>query len=141
MASRAVGRLPASARIRKRGDFRQVQSRAVRVTTPHFVFLLHMPTLAEPRAQARLGITASRKVGDAVRRNRAKRLVREAFRSTRELWQPGLDVVVVVRAGVTRLKLEQVIEEWQQVGPALQKSARKSQRKSAEATSSGGMQS
>lgn len=140
MASRAVGRLPASARIRKRGDFRQVQSRAVRVTTPHFVFLLHMPPLAEPRAQARLGITASRKVGDAVRRNRAKRLVREAFRSTPELWQPGLDVVVVVRAGVTQLKLNEVVEEWLQAGPALQKSVRKSQRMSAE-TSTGSARS
>ena len=40
-------------------------------------------------APARLGITASRRVGGAVVRNRAKRLVREAFRATPELWFSG----------------------------------------------------
>ncbi len=46
----------------------------------------------------RLGVVASKKVGGAVQRNRAKRLVREWFRHlTIEL--PGCDVVVVLRAG------------------------------------------
>ena len=47
---------------------------------------------------ARLGIVASRKLGDAVRRNRAKRLIREVFRRG-DMLQPGkgLDVVVIPR--------------------------------------------
>jgi ribonuclease P protein component len=44
---------------------------------------------------SRLGIAATRKLGGAVRRNRAKRLVREFFR--RNKIAPGLDVVVVPR--------------------------------------------
>lgn len=47
----------------------------------------------------RLGITASRKVGNAVWRNRAKRWIREWFRKTKELLPRGLTLVVVVRRG------------------------------------------
>lgn len=49
-------------------------------------------------APARLGITASRRVGNAVERNRARRRVREWFRQHEPLPQ-GLDVVVILRAG------------------------------------------
>ena len=47
---------------------------------------------------ARLGIVASKKLGDAVHRNRAKRLIREAFRRTAPAADgAGLDVVVIPR--------------------------------------------
>ena len=46
--------------------------------------------------RARCTVVASRRVGGAVRRNRAKRLLREAARSL--AWQDGLDVVLVARA-------------------------------------------
>ena len=47
----------------------------------------------------RLGITASRKVGNAVVRNTAKRWIREWFRKTIETLPRGLTLVVVVRRG------------------------------------------
>jgi ribonuclease P protein component len=55
---------------------------------------------------ARLAVVASRRVGGAVQRNRAKRLLREAARS--RSWVPGIDVVLVARAACARSGLEEV---------------------------------
>ncbi len=72
-------------------------------------------------AVARLGITASRKIGNAVTRNRAKRLVREAFRATRDLWPAFVDLVVVVRKPLGDARLEEVVREWRAASGALRK--------------------
>lgn len=124
MAVKAIGRLSAALRIRKRAEFRRVQAQALRVVTRHFVFLLHMAPVDVSTA-ARLGITASRKVGNAVHRNRAKRLVREAFRSTRDLWWPGLDLVVLVKSDLGDMKLDRVVDEWRGAGGALNRMAKR----------------
>jgi ribonuclease P protein component len=72
-------------------------------------------------APARLGIVASRKVGNAVVRNRAKRLVREAFRSSPDLFSPGTDVVVIVRRPLEKSKLGDVVSEWRRAAGVLDK--------------------
>lgn len=105
----AKGRFPASSRVRKRAEYLSIQERGARVSTPRFVLIL---SAREGAVEARLGVTASRKVGNAVVRARAKRLVREAFRSTRELWAPGVDVVVIVKRSTEDTKLDTVIAEW-----------------------------
>lgn len=48
---------------------------------------------------ARLGISVGRRFGSAVARNRAKRVIREAFRQIRHELPPGLDLIVVPKAG------------------------------------------
>ncbi len=59
----------------------------------------------------RLGITTSKKVGNAVCRSRARRLIRQAWREN-ELSAPvGLDIVIVARAHITEIKAD-VLSRW-----------------------------
>ena len=65
------------------------------------------------RSEHRLGLVVSRRVGGAVERNRARRLLRESFRrlSARE---KGLDLVILVKAGLCTRRQAEVELELQQ---------------------------
>ncbi len=55
----------------------------------------------------RLGITAGKKIGNAVHRNRAKRLIRLAYRFCEAELPVGIDVVIVARAAVCEIKSQE----------------------------------
>jgi len=81
-------------RVRHRDQFKRVFDFSFRLKG-RYATVLVAPNEA---GIARLGIVASRKLGDAVRRNRAKRLIREVFRRADFLTPgKGLDVVVIPR--------------------------------------------
>jgi len=65
--------------------------------------------------RARLGITASRRVGNAVVRNRVKRWIREWFRRSGRAQLPGLDVVVIARASAATLGGSATFDELSRV--------------------------
>jgi ribonuclease P protein component len=117
-------------RVRKRSEFLRIQRTGRRAQTPHFTLLLHERETAEPGP--RLGIVASRRVGGAVVRNRAKRLIREAFRRTDGLWDQALDVVIVVRRSVTGLGLSDVLAELRAHAPAIRNAGKRARSRAAE---------
>jgi ribonuclease P protein component len=85
-------RFPSACRLRKRSEFQKVYESGARVAGARIVLFV----LPRDENGPRLGLTATRKVGGAVVRNRMRRLVREAFRRHRDLvgrW----DLVVNIR--------------------------------------------
>jgi ribonuclease P protein component len=66
---------------------------------------------------------ASRKIGGAVQRNRAKRLVREAFRQQPDLFPPRIDAVIIVRPGTHELGCAEVSAELAGVASLIRKRA------------------
>lgn len=93
-AAKPSHRFTKASRIRRRTEFQQVFDAATRVHGRFFTVLV-APNQGD---SIRLGIVASRKLGDAVRRNRAKRLIREVFRQTSPPpVRRGVDVVVIPR--------------------------------------------
>lgn len=62
-------------------------------------------------AALRLGVVTGRKVGPSVDRSRARRLLREAYRRHRHLWQGDVDVVLVARAALLKADWEDVVAD------------------------------
>lgn len=84
---------PKQFRLRSRGDFRLVYDRRCWVGNDWLRAAGRLNELPHPR----IGLSVSRKVGNAVLRNRWKRLLREAFRLSREQLPAGLDFIAVPR--------------------------------------------
>jgi ribonuclease P protein component len=101
-----TGRFRRADRLRNRRDYQRVSRRGRRVAGPYFV-LLAAPGGSD---RTRLGVTVSRKVGNAVERNYVKRRVREWFRRARgpsgRLGEAGAgrDLVVIARRGAAQLE-------------------------------------
>lgn len=82
-----------SDRILKRDEFRRVYEQGRKLHGRYFTaFVLPRQTV-----RPRIGITTTRKIGNAVERNRARRLLREAFRKNKWLVPAGVDIVINVK--------------------------------------------
>jgi len=87
--------------LRRRGDF-VAAGRGLRKGTPSMVLLARQRGADEPAEGIRLGFTCSKKVGNAVARNRAKRRLREAARAVIPAQgRAGWDYVLIGRRGDT----------------------------------------
>lgn len=75
--------------------------------------------IANGRDFCRLGLSVSRKVGNAVIRNRWRRLFREAFRLLQHDIPQGMDLVFIPRKGIADPGLAQITTSLQKLLPAL----------------------
>jgi ribonuclease P protein component len=79
--------------LRRPGDFRRVYDRRRSVSNSWLIVYACENGLAYNR----LGMSVSRKVGQATLRNRLRRLYREAFRLTKQEMPSGFDLVLIPR--------------------------------------------
>jgi ribonuclease P protein component len=82
-----------ASRLRARNLFLDVYERGHRVHSPYFVLF----GLKGAAPRSRLGITATKKFGHAVARNRIKRIIREIFRNIPDSTASPVDLVVNVK--------------------------------------------
>jgi ribonuclease P protein component len=92
-------KLRACERIRRRADFQQAYEHGARVHGRYSTLFI----LPNKLDVGRLGIAATKKLGGAVQRNRAKRLIREVFRHNKIA--SGFDVVVVPKRDLLQASL------------------------------------
>jgi ribonuclease P protein component len=85
-------------RLSRSRDFDAVY-RQGRSVSSRFLVLYWFPQ--EEQAEPRFGFSVPRSVGDAVRRNRVKRQLRELWRARLENVPPGHDYVLIVRPGLS----------------------------------------
>jgi ribonuclease P protein component len=108
---------PARLRLKQRREFLRVQRGGRKHHLRHFMVFATRRE-ANPGAEVeplptRLGITVTRKIGNAVTRNRIKRLVREVFRQNRQRLPSGLDLVFVAKQQAGEADFAEVLADFE----------------------------
>ena len=75
--------------------------------TKHFIVILKQNGLGTTR----LGVAVTKKKGNAVKRNRVKRLIREFFRLNKPHFPLGYDILVTAKKDASYLDLRKIKEE------------------------------
>jgi len=118
----AAATLPARCRLKTRRHFRRVYGRGRRASG-RWLTVIGVPGRSD--VEVRVGLSVSKAHGGAVRRNKIKRLLREAFRLERHRFPRGLDLVLIPRQrddnyplAELRTELQSLVERLLQARPA-----------------------
>lgn len=90
--------------MRTNADFQETYAQGKSWAARTMVLWLH----TAPEASLRLGVVSSRVIGNAVKRNRARRRLREVWRLNRHRFHGNVDVVLVARKNLLAAKWEDV---------------------------------
>lgn len=90
--------------LKKNIDFRNVYNKGVSRSDR----LLVVYVLKNETDRNRLGISVSKKVGNSVVRHHLTRLVRESYRLHEEIFQKGLDIVVIARVNAKNASYHEI---------------------------------
>ena len=98
--------------LKKNKDFQNVYKNGTSYANRYFVMYI----LENHTEQNRLGISVSKKVGNSVIRHHITRLIREAYRLQEEMFNSGLDIVVIARVAAKKVTYEETYKALQHLG-------------------------
>ncbi len=98
-------------RLTRSTDFKRVRRDGRSNAHPLIVLI----ALENQLSITRVGVAAGKRVGNAVIRNRAKRLMRAAARELHPQIKNGYDLIIIARAPIIRSKMPQVRDALQQL--------------------------
>ena len=90
--------------LKKNKDFQNVYQNGRSYANKYLV----MYVLKNNLSSNRIGISVSKKVGNSVVRHHLTRLIRESYRLHEDIFDPGLDIVVVVRVSAKNIKYHEM---------------------------------
>jgi len=100
-------KFPKYEKILNRADFVKLNRSGKRLYTKHFTLIKKQ----NGQGVTRLGVTVSKKTGNAVIRNRVKRLIREFFRLNKTHFPQGYDIVIIAKKDAGYLDFWKIKED------------------------------
>ncbi|MBT3388596.1 MAG: ribonuclease P protein component [Desulfobacula sp.] len=98
---------PKKSRILKRSQFLYLSEHGKKIYTDSFIALV----MQSEAPNNRIGITVSKKIGNAVERNRIKRIIREYFRHHKEMISGPKDINIIAKKGLATLSHQVIIKK------------------------------
>ena len=108
-------------RIFRERDWEEIRRNGRRLELPHFLVIFK----SNNNCQTRIGISIGKKIPEAYKRNRLKRLIRECFRTNREKFSSGkgIDCIVIVSPKINNVKKsswgelirEELLGAWEKI--------------------------
>lgn len=99
--------LPKSERLKKKHDFKAIFQKGIRIRGS----TLSIQVLRKNENERRVAFTTKKKIGTSVCRNRAKRLLREAYRRHSNCFPDNIDIVLIAEQAIIPSDLNTVESE------------------------------
>ncbi len=97
-------------RLRYRKDFERVYRVGKRVRLPYLTVILAPNSLGVRR----MGLSVSKKLGKAVRRNKIKRILREIFRRNKHIFPEAYDIIFIPKIGILDYSQNKILKDLEE---------------------------